>query len=328
MVAGTMYEGIAAAFAYMGSSVALILFNKMALSVYEFPHVNIVILMQLILSSSLLMGMKRLSLITFYNKIKMPLEDDDEGRVPEEKDDPREKILISTQTLKQTFPLSLSYFMYLILGMFALRAVSIPMYTTLRRLSTFFVMVIEAAFLGTTYAGSVKMSVFFMIFGALLAGIKDLDSDYFGYVLVMAYNIATAVYVITIGRLGKVTGLNNWGLIFYNNILCTPLIISLTLYTGELTGVLSDFSFWFTQPGFVVRSATIPLSYLFFFSIYIYFSFQPLGCYDRISVLSLPVELCYLLEHIGEQPTHTVGDRAVQGFCHCGRWAATLWGRC
>lgn len=55
-----------------------------------------------------------------------------------------------------------------------------------------------------------------IVVGALLAGMRDLTFDLWGYSLVFASNLTTAVYLATIARLGKTTGLNSFGLMWCN----------------------------------------------------------------------------------------------------------------
>jgi len=47
------------------------------------------------------------------------------------------------------------------------------------------------------------ISVALIVFGAFVAGARDLSFDARGYAIVFVANITTAVYLVTINRIGK-----------------------------------------------------------------------------------------------------------------------------
>eukprot|EP01087_Luapelamoeba_hula_P021530 TRINITY_DN7551_c0_g1_i1.p1 TRINITY_DN7551_c0_g1~~TRINITY_DN7551_c0_g1_i1.p1 ORF type:complete len:347 (-),score=59.67 TRINITY_DN7551_c0_g1_i1:67-1107(-) len=248
------YEGPVAACSYMLSSVALIFFNKAAVSVYHFPHLNVITLIQLSFSSLLLFVLKSRSMVRFFKPAIQSPEGIVMSSLSTEIEDEREKLLVSVPTMRKTLWLSMSYMVYLVLGMFALQAVSIPMYTTLRRVSTFFVMLIEYMILGTRNTSSVQAAVGVMVLGALIAGADSFESDYIAYLIVMLYNLATAIYIVLIGKLARQTNLSNWGLSFYNAITCGPVVLLLTIATGELQTCYEERDVWLNNSGFLVST--------------------------------------------------------------------------
>lgn len=48
-------------------------------------------------------------------------------------------------------------------------------------------------------------SVALIVFGAFIAGARDLSFDLYGYLVVFLANITTAIYLATIARIGKYT---------------------------------------------------------------------------------------------------------------------------
>ncbi|MCO5597242.1 hypothetical protein L7F22_051318 [Adiantum nelumboides] len=135
--AGMSKKGITAASAYMGCAVLLVMFNKAALSSYGFPCANVITLLQILCSNILLYGLRSWNLVNF-------------GK------DPRTDLLlkgfIPYQTLLKTSPLSIAYLFYMIVGMASIRGVNVPMYTTLRRTTVVFTLVIEYLLLGQKYS--------------------------------------------------------------------------------------------------------------------------------------------------------------------------------
>lgn len=104
------YKGVLVALLYMLTSVVLILFNKVALSVYDFPYIHVLTLLQVIdlalsliesqalCSLSLMLGFKKLGLISFQD--------------------------FSSKNFWATMPLGVSFVAYMILGMFAIQVVN------------------------------------------------------------------------------------------------------------------------------------------------------------------------------------------------------------
>ncbi|CAA6675092.1 unnamed protein product [Spirodela intermedia] len=197
-------RGAIAALSYMACAVLLVMFNKAALSSYSFPCANVITLFQMVCSSSILYAMRRWGIITFT--IGEP------WMVP----DKSSPSLVPLTTLLQTLPLSLTYLLYMVASMESVRGVNVPMYTTLRRTTVVFTITVEYLLTGQKYPPSVFSSVFLIVFGAFLAGARDMSYDSYGYAIVLVSNISTAIYLATIARLGKSSGLNSFGLMWCN----------------------------------------------------------------------------------------------------------------
>ncbi|RVX19523.1 Nucleotide-sugar uncharacterized transporter 3 [Vitis vinifera] len=118
------------------------------------------------------------------------------------------------------------------------------MYTTLRRTTVVFTMFVEYILAGQRYTSSVVgsgvkplrlgssgkrlgwgcgrfqvqgfTSVGLIVLGAFIAGARDLSFDSYGYAVVFLSNITTAIYLATIARIGKSSGLNSFGLMWCN----------------------------------------------------------------------------------------------------------------
>lgn len=217
-------RGIVAALAYMGCAVLLVMFNKAALSSYGFPCANVITLLQILCSNVLLFGLRSWNVITF-------------GK------DPRTELslkgLVPYQTILKTSPLSIAYLFYMIVGMASIRGVNVPMYTTLRRTTVFFTMIIEYTFLGQKYSRYVVTSVGIIVLGAFVAGSRDLSFNMQGYLVVILSNVTTAIYLATIAHFGKTSGLNSFGLMWCNGMICGPALAVWTILSGELGLALS-----------------------------------------------------------------------------------------
>ncbi|KAF5936224.1 hypothetical protein HYC85_027353 [Camellia sinensis] len=102
---------------------------------------------------------------------------------------------VPLKTLIHTSPLALTYLLYMLVTMVSVRGVNVPMYTTLKRTTVF---------------------------------------DSYGYAVVFMANITTAIYLATIARIGKSSGLNSFSLMWCNGILCGPFLLFWTFIRVDL----------------------------------------------------------------------------------------------
>ncbi|KAF2549736.1 hypothetical protein F2Q68_00037726 [Brassica cretica] len=215
-------RGAYAALSYMSCAVMLVLFNKAALSSYEFPCVNVITLFQV---------------ISFTAADSFSASDNNNNNV---------STFVPLKTLFHTLPLSAAYLLYMLATMASVRGVNVPMYTTFRRTTVAFTMVIEYLLTGQRYTRSTIASVGVILFGAFFAGARDLSFEFYGYGVVFLANITTAVYLATISRTGKSSGLNSFGLMWYNG----PILMIWTYVCGDFERTI-NFPHLFS-PGFLV----------------------------------------------------------------------------
>ncbi|XP_073051747.1 UDP-N-acetylglucosamine transporter UGNT1-like [Primulina eburnea] len=214
-------RGAQAAISYMTCAVLLVMFNKAALSSYSFPCANVITLCQMISSCCFLYALRRLKIISFCSKESVSISDSSKALVP-------------MKTLFDTSPLALTYLLYMLATMESVRGVNVPMYTTLRRTTVVFTMIVEYILVKQKYTIHIHGSVALIVLGAFIAGSRDLSFDFYGYLLVFVSNITTAIYLATIARIGKSGGLNSFGLMWCNGILCGPVLLVWTLFRVDL----------------------------------------------------------------------------------------------
>ncbi|KAK9947518.1 hypothetical protein M0R45_003138 [Rubus argutus] len=241
-------KGAYAAISYMASAVLLIMFNKAALSSYNFPSANVITLFQMISSCALLYAMKCWKIISFTAE---PLSTTNNPVT-----------LVPLKTLVHTLPLAISYLLYMLVTMESVRGINVPMYTTLRRTTVAFTMVVEYILTGQKHSYPVLGSVGIIILGAFIAGARDLSFDAYGYAVVFVANICTAIYLASIAHIGKSSGLSTFGLMWCNGIICGPVLLFWTSIRGDLTGMINFPHLY--SPGF---QAVMLLSCVMAFSI-------------------------------------------------------------
>ncbi|XP_027338406.1 nucleotide-sugar uncharacterized transporter 3-like [Abrus precatorius] len=225
-VATMTRKGVYTALSYMASSVLLVMFNKAALSSYNFPFANVITLTQMVCAFIILFVLKFLKIISFTT-----------GESKSSSNNP--VIFVSYRTLAQTLPLALTYLLYMVVTMEAVRGINIPMYTTLRRTTVAFAMIMEYFLSGKKHSSFVIGSVGVVIAGALVAGARDFSFDSYGYSVVFVENMCKAVYLASVSRIGKSTGLNVFGLVWCNVVICGPILFLWSLLRGDLRTTLN-----------------------------------------------------------------------------------------
>ncbi|KAE8657884.1 potassium channel SKOR-like [Hibiscus syriacus] len=85
----------------------------------------------------------------------------------------------------------------------------------------------------------ITRNVGIIIFGAFVAGARDLSFDAYSYTIVFVANICTAIYLASIAHIGKSSGLNSFGLMWCNGIICAPILFLWTLFRGDLEAMMS-----------------------------------------------------------------------------------------
>ncbi|KAL1319755.1 nucleotide-sugar uncharacterized transporter 3 isoform X3 [Arachis ipaensis] len=203
-------KGAYVALSYMVSSVLLIMFNKAALSSYRFPFTTVMSLSQMACAFVILYVLKSLMIISFTTA--------------ESKSSSYNPVMfVPSRTLAQTLPLALPYLLYVVVTMEAVRGINVPMYTTLRRTTIAFTMMMEYFIGGKRHSNIVIISVGVIIFGAFIAGARDLAFDSYGYSIVFIENMCKAVYLTSVSRVV---------------VLCGPILLLWSALRGELQSTL------------------------------------------------------------------------------------------
>ncbi|KAH7862081.1 hypothetical protein Vadar_034537 [Vaccinium darrowii] len=134
-------KGTCSAISYMACAVLLVLFNKAAVSSFDFPCANVITLLQMTSSCLLLYALKYWKIISFEH-----------AESEEESISCNPATLVPLKTLVHTLPLALSYLLYMVASMESVRGISVPMYTTVRRTTVAFTMVMEYIFVGQKHS--------------------------------------------------------------------------------------------------------------------------------------------------------------------------------
>ncbi|KAF3670047.1 putative potassium channel SKOR-like [Capsicum annuum] len=272
-------KGVYVAISYMACAVLLVIFNKAALSSYKFPCANVITLFQMLSSSLILYALRRWRIISFTVQDSHPVVT-------------RTTDLVPLKAILRCTPVALSYLLYMLVSMESIRGISVPMYTTLRRTTVFFTMVAEYFLAGKKYSSYVvtwrflRVGLYYLIFeslrhttkcpfsvgiiilGAFLAGARDLSYDFYSYTIVFISNITTALYLACISRIGESSGLNSFGLMWCNGIICTPILLIWTAYRGDLEAT-RNFPYLYTHGFQAVIFLSCALAFLLNYSVFL-----------------------------------------------------------
>nr|WOE55172.1 PhM00038.1 [Neoporphyra haitanensis] len=216
-------RAVAACTLYGASSVAITFFNKAVFAVFHFHYPVFMTLVQILFCLSALRIASALGLL------KLPP--------------------VTKELAVIAFPLAFFWWLYAVTGLVALRYLTIPMFSTLRKFTTLVVLVGEAVILRKRSPPSVWLSVVLIVAGGCLAGATDRSASAIGYLLVGICCVATAAYLVLIVRVGASSGLDSVGMLYCNNLLSLPLVVAfLAVGTSELRAVASFPSL--TSPAF------------------------------------------------------------------------------
>jgi len=159
---------------YGSTSLAQTIFNKKVLSTYEFQASNLLLLLQMMISASVLLIGRSFGFLTFPTP--------------------------NLPTANKILPLAVCYFITVLLALDSLSDISLAMYSALKRLVAFIILICEYFILCKTSPKSIWCSVGVMVIGAIIAGLTDMTFDLHGYFLVLSSCLFQALYLVLVKK--------------------------------------------------------------------------------------------------------------------------------
>lgn len=115
----------------------------------------------------------------------------------------------------------------------AVRALSIPVYHVMKRLTPVMVLIAKSLSGEGPPPLQVTLSVMTVVAGCILAGLGDLSFDAMGYAMALSSCALQTTYLLMVERSGTEKGYNSNELLLYNALLSLPVLLLLVWATGE-----------------------------------------------------------------------------------------------
>lgn len=141
----------------------------------------------------------------------------------------------SIKTAKQWAPVNLFFCAMLFTGMASLQHNSVPMVTIFKNITNIVVTAGDFYFFGSQTESLVLVAFGVMLAGAIFAAKNDVAFTGIGLLWMIINCVATAGYILYMKFATKTVKLSKFGMVFYNNVLCSVFLLPITLMNGEMT---------------------------------------------------------------------------------------------
>ena len=140
----------------------------------------------------------------------------------------------SRKKLMQLLPLCLLYNMNTGTALMCLSKVSVPVYSTMKRLTPMLVLGTKICTTRQLPHPRILLSVVLVVVGCVIAGYGDLSFDAAGYAFAFMSASFQATYLILVEHTGSEKGIGSAELLLYNSVLSLPFLLIVATATGEL----------------------------------------------------------------------------------------------
>ena len=170
-----------------------------------------------------------------------------------------------SQLMQAWFPVNLIFVGMIWTSFFALKNLGVPMATVLKNLTNLFVIGGDYFFYQKTYGGAVWLTLALMGASAVCGAATDLAFSLTGYLWQLVNCFFTAAYslylrgvmerlvVMTVNK----TRLDEFSMVFYNNLLSLPLLLILIWWAGEFQSLPTEPAL--TDPAFLAAAVASSL---------------------------------------------------------------------
>eukprot|EP00181_Compsopogon_caeruleus_P000563 CAMPEP_0184683152 /NCGR_PEP_ID=MMETSP0312-20130426/10057_1 /TAXON_ID=31354 /ORGANISM="Compsopogon coeruleus, Strain SAG 36.94" /LENGTH=340 /DNA_ID=CAMNT_0027135257 /DNA_START=54 /DNA_END=1076 /DNA_ORIENTATION=+ len=147
-------------------------------------------------------------------------------------------------------PVSLFYCLNSVFALAALRELSVPAYSVLKRLAPIITLALEGVIMGKRPDIGSVLSLVTMSVGTVLLVTSDDTASASGWILGACSNISQALYLVFVKKSGAEKGLSSLTILYYHSILSLPFLGFLMVALGEIQ-LLISYSEW-TDPNFLL----------------------------------------------------------------------------
>ncbi|KAL5015654.1 hypothetical protein ScPMuIL_005243 [Solemya velum] len=210
---------------YGVASFMIIISNKLVLTSSQFPSFQVLGLGQIVAGIVCLYTAKLFKVVTFPD--------------------------FSWSVVKMIWPLPVIFLGNLVFGLGGTKAISLPMFVVLRRFTIFLTMLAEYFVLGVTASRTVQLTVFLMLFGAMVAASADFSFDAVGYTFILLSDFFTAANGVMVKKKLNIKELGTYGLLFYNSLFMFLPALIIAYLSNDIDKAL-EFTEW-TSPVFLAE---------------------------------------------------------------------------
>lgn len=222
-VRSTVLTSLAVCAFYVVVSASMVFVNKALTYSFGFRSTNSLLFLQMLFTIALLRGLRALRVIEFAD--------------------------FERRKATQVAPVSLFYSLNAAVALVALRELSVPSYTLIKRLAPLFTLSLEYLLLGRRTTRGIVASLCIMVSGTVLAANSDVTSSLSAWMLGLVSCLFQAMYLTYVKRSGVDTGMTSIGILYYHSILSLPFILLIIVGVGEVGAVLA-YARW-TSPAFL-----------------------------------------------------------------------------
>jgi len=143
------------------------------------------------------------------------------------------------RTAKQWAPVNILFCGMLFTGMASLQYNSVPMVTVFKNITNIMTTVGDCIIYGASVELLVIAAFGIMLAGAVMAARNDAEITQTGLLWMLANCVCTSGYVLYLKFATKSVKLSKFGMVFYNNVLCSLFLFPATVLNGEFATFLS-----------------------------------------------------------------------------------------
>lgn len=144
----------------------------------------------------------------------------------------------NSSTAKQWAPVNVFFCLMLFTGMASLQHNSVPMVTVFKNISNIFTAFGDYLFFGSSVDNLTKLSFGVMLAGAMAASVGDSYITFLGFFWMVANCLSTSAYILYMKHATRTVKLSKFGMVYYNNVLATLLLLPVTILNGDLATFL------------------------------------------------------------------------------------------
>lgn len=239
----TVLTSVAVCAFYITVSSSMVFANKALSYTYAFRTTNVLLLFQMVFTAVLLRFLRDgLRLIDFAD--------------------------LEISRVRQVAPVSLFYSLNAAVALVALRELSVPSYTLIKRLAPLFTISLEAVLLRKMATRAIVLALVVMSCGTILAANADASSSTSAWALGFASCLFQALYLTFVKRSGMNTGMNSFGILYYHSILSLPCILSIVVAVGEI-GPALEYDKWHNPAFLIVLIASLFMGLLLNYALFL-----------------------------------------------------------